>query len=319
MGVFESFWAWLNAQLSVYIGSNTARVAAAIEPAVVILASLYVMAWGYLLLMGRIDEPLAAGLKRIVALALVMGVALRLWLYNSVIVDTFYQAPAQLAAAIVGSSDPVQTIDTIWDRGGTVAGQLWAYGSVLHGDFGFYLAGAVVWLLIGLLCVYSMFLIALANIALAVLLALGPLFITCLLFDGTRRLFLSWAAQLVNYALITVMTVLIAGLLLRVVESYATQTAARGSAVVTVDALNMVLVSALVFLVMRQVMPIAAGLAGGVALNTYNVTSRALRYGRGISGGVARSTGGYLAAKWRSARIADDQPDAAALVDRSGE
>jgi hypothetical protein len=50
---------------------------------------------------------------------------------------------------------------------------------VLSG-FGFLLAGAVVWCLIGLLCVYAMFLIALSNIALAVLLALGPLFISML-------------------------------------------------------------------------------------------------------------------------------------------
>jgi len=37
---------------------------------------------------------------------------------------------------------------------------------------------------------------------------------------------------------------------------------------VTVDALNMVLIAVLVFLLMRQVMPIAAALAGGIALNS---------------------------------------------------
>ena len=52
---------------------------------------------------------------------------------------------AQLAAAMVGSSDPVGTIDIIWERGGAVAGDLWDKGGVLSGDFGFYLAGALVW------------------------------------------------------------------------------------------------------------------------------------------------------------------------------
>ena len=59
---------------------------------------------------------------------------------------------------------------------------------------------------------------------------------------------------------------LVAALLLQIVESYAAQTAARGAALATVDALDMVLMAVLVFLLMRQVMPIAAGLAGGVAL-----------------------------------------------------
>ena len=129
----------------------------------------------------------------------------------------------------------------------------------------------------GLLCVYAMFLIALSSIALAVLLALGPLFIALLFFDATRRFFAAWIAQLANYALITVLTVMVAALLLQIVQSYAAQTAARGTAIVTVDALHMLLVAVLVFLVLRQVMPIAAGLAGGVSLNSFGL-SRAARH-----------------------------------------
>jgi type IV secretion system protein VirB6 len=274
MGFFATFWSWLNGQLAAYIGDNTSRLAAILEPAVITLATIYVMAWGYLHLTGKIVEPLEAGLKRVALLALILGVALRLWLYNTVIVDTFYNAPAQLAAAMVGASDPVGTIDAIWDSGGTVAGNLWDKGGLLSGDFGFYLAGAVVWCLIGVLCVYAMFLIALSSIALAVLLALGPLFIALLFFDATRRFFTAWIAQLANYAFITILTVMVAALLLRIVQSYAAQTAARGTAILTVDALNMMLVALLVFLVLRQVMPVASGLAGGASLSSFAVASR---------------------------------------------
>jgi type IV secretion system protein VirB6 len=275
MGFFATFWSWLNVQLAAYIGDNTSRLAAVLEPAVLTLATLYVMAWGYLHLTGKITEPFVAGLKRVAIIALILGVGLRLWLYNTVIVDTFYNAPSQLAAAMVGASDPVGTIDAIWDSGGTVAGNLWDKGGVLSGDFGFYLAGAVVWCLIGVLCVYAMFLIALSSIALAVLLALGPLFIALLFFDATRRFFTAWIAQLANYGLITVLTVMVAALLLRIVQSYAAQTAARGTAILTVDALNMMLIALLVFLVLRQIMPIASGLAGGSSLNSFGVASRA--------------------------------------------
>ena len=104
MGFFQTFWSWLSAQLAGYIGDNTARVAAALEPAIVTLAVIYVMAWGYLHLMGRIEEPFMTGVKRLVMLAVILAVALRLWLYNAVIVDTFYRAPAQLAAAVIGGS-----------------------------------------------------------------------------------------------------------------------------------------------------------------------------------------------------------------------
>jgi type IV secretion system protein VirB6 len=280
MGFFQTFWAWLNAQLGSYIGSNTTRVAEALEPAIVILATVYVMAWGYLQLTGRIEEPFVAGIRRLIVLAVVLGASLQLWLYNSLLVDTFYRAPAELAAAIVGAQDPVATIDTIWEQGGDVAAALWNNGGVFHGGgIGFDIAGAIVWVLVGLLCVYTMFLIALSGIALAVLLALGPLFLAMLLFDQTRRFFEAWIAQLANYALITILTVLTAALLLQLVQTYAQQTAARGSAILTVDALDMLLVSVLVFLLMRQVMPIAAALAGGIALSSSGTVSRFVSWG----------------------------------------
>jgi type IV secretion system protein VirB6 len=276
MGFFATFWTWLNGQLATYIGDNTARLASVLEPAVVTVATVYVMAWGYLHLTGKIDEPVVTGLKRILMVALILGVGLRLWLYNTLIVDTFYSAPAQLAAAMVGSADPVGTIDIIWESGGAVAGILWTKAASSW-SVGFYIAGTVVWCLVGLLCVYAMFLIALSTVALAVLLALGPLFIALLFFEATKRFFAAWIAQLANYALITVLTVMVAALLLQVVKSYATQTAARGAAIFTVDAVNMVLIAVLVFLVLRQVMPIASGLAGGASLNSFGLLSRGMR------------------------------------------
>jgi hypothetical protein len=66
MGFFATFWSWLNGQLATYIGNNTARLATALEPAVVTMAVIYVMAWGYLHLTGQIEEPFVAGLKRII-------------------------------------------------------------------------------------------------------------------------------------------------------------------------------------------------------------------------------------------------------------
>ena len=304
MGFFATFWSWLNGQLAAYIGDNTARLAGVLEPAVLTLATIYVMAWGYLHLMGKITEPFEAGLKRIALIALILGVGLRLWLYNTVIVDTFYNAPAQLAAAVVGASDPVGTIDAIWDSGGTVAGSLWdkaASLSLWSGSFGFNLAAIVVWCLIGVLCVYAMFLIALSSIALAVLLALGPFFIALLFFDATRRFFTAWLAQLVNYGLITVLTVMVGALLLRIVQSYAAQTAARGSAILTVDALNMMLIALLVFLVLRQVMPIASGLAGGASLNSFGTASRSVSWAVGKTGPALKFAAPFTARAFKGA------------------
>jgi hypothetical protein len=73
--------------------------------------------------------------------------------------------------------------------------------------------------------------------------------------------------------------VMVAALLLKIVQSYAAQTAARGAAILTVDALNMMLIALLVFLVLRQVMPIASGLAGGASLSSLGIASSSISSG----------------------------------------
>jgi type IV secretion system protein VirB6 len=284
--IFQTFWSWLSARLASYISVHAASTAAALEPAAVTAAVVYVMIWGYLHLRGKIDEPVVTAAVRLATIVAVFGVGLRLWLYHSVIVDTFFSAPSALAANLVGASDPVATVDLIWDRGGNVAGMLWDRGGLLTGDVGFYIAATAIYCLVGFVCVYTMFLIALSRIALAVLLALGPLFIVLALFDATRRFFEAWLHELANYALVTVLTVLVAALLLDLVEAYAVQTAARGAALMSVDALNLALAAGLVLLVLRQVPPIAARLAGGFALSGFGVVEglgqRAAAIGRNV-------------------------------------
>ena len=54
MGFFATFSTWLNGMLSTYIGTNTAKIATLITPAIATLATVYVMVWGYLQITGKI-------------------------------------------------------------------------------------------------------------------------------------------------------------------------------------------------------------------------------------------------------------------------
>jgi type IV secretion system protein VirB6 len=281
MGFFATFSAWLNGILGNYIGSNTARIAAMLEPAVLTLAVIYVMVWGYLQLTGRIEEPFVAGLKRIVLLAVVLGGALQLWLYNTLIVDTFFNGPGELAAGILGAYDSVGIVDQIIFQGGDAASLLIQKGGIFNGDFSYYLAGYAVYLVVGLTAVYTMFLLSLSKIALSILLALGPLFIALLFFETTKRFFEAWIAQLANYAFITILTVLVAALMMGIVSSASQQAADEGGGIQIADAVRVCMAAGLTFLIMRQVMPMAAGLASGLALSSFGIVSAALAWGLG--------------------------------------
>jgi type IV secretion system protein VirB6 len=290
MGFFAEFNAWLNGILAGYIADNTARIAGVLEPAIVTLAVIYVMVWGYLQLTGQIEEPFIAGIKRIITLAVILGCALQLWLYNSLIVDTFFNAPSQIGAVLVGAFNPVDTVDQIIFEGGDAANLLLQKGGLLDGNFAYYLAAFGVYFIVGLTAIYTMFLLALSRIALSVLLALGPLFIALLFFASTKRFFEAWLAQLANYAFIAILTILVAVLMLRVVTVAAQQAVSTGGAIQIANGVRVCMAAGLTFLVMRQVMPMAAGLASGLALSTFGAVSAALAWG---FGGAVRASGNF--------------------------
>lgn len=290
MGFFATFNTWLNGILAGYIGNNTAKIASLLQPAILTLATVYVMVWGYLQLTGKVEEPFVAGLKRIILLSVVLGGALDLWLYNTVIVDTFFNAPGELAAGIIGAYDSVSIIDQIIFSGGDAASLLIQKGGIFNGDFSYYIAGFAIYLIVGLTAIYAMFLLALSKIALSILLALGPLFIALLFFETTKRFFEAWIAQLANYAFVTILTVLVASLMMGIVASAAQQAADEGGGIQIADAVRVCMAAGLTFLIMRQVMPMAAGLASGLALSSFGMVSAALAWG---FGGATRHTGQF--------------------------
>ena len=276
MGFFAEFSAWLNGLLSTYVSEQTTRVAAAIEPACVALASVYVLGWGILQAAGQIEEPWVEGAKRIARVALVIGVGLHLWLYQDLLVDTFFSAPNSLAAAMIGAPDSVTIVDQVIFQGGDAATALIQKGGLL--DASYYLAGFVVYALVGLAAIYTIFLLSLAKVALSILLALGPLYIATLLFDGSHRHFQAWIGQLTNFALIAVLVSLVVGLFMHLLTTVTAQAARLGTGIDIAEGMKVCFAAGLIFLILRQVMPIASGLATGVALNSHQIVSRSLQW-----------------------------------------
>lgn len=312
MGFFAEFDAWLRGILGLFIAGNTVAVARALEPAIMTCGTIYVMIWGYMHMTGKIEEPVMTGLKRILMLAFIMGSSLHMWLYNEVIVETFFRAPEQLADRIqlngnnVATYSSVAVIDEIIFKGGDVAAALMQKGGLL--DAGYWIAGAVVYAIVGLTAVYTIFLLTLSRVALAVLLALGPFFIAFLFFEYTKSFFQSWIALMANYALITILTVMVAALMMHVIDMAIVRALAAAGSITIMDGVRVCMAAGLTFIIMRQVMGMAGSLSGGAALTTFGLLSRtlggfgrsALRnsviFGRGIldTRSVRASMGGHM-------------------------
>ncbi len=295
MGFFAEFSSWLEQVLRTYIADVTARIAIALEPAITTLGVLYVMIWGYLYLSGKAEQPVLEFIKRIMILALVLGVSLQLWLYNEIIVDSFFAAPNELAALVVEAPTSVATIDEIIFAGNDVANSLLDKAGLFEGDLSFFFAGWCVYIIVSVVAIYTIFLLSLARIALSILLAIGPLVVPFLLFETTKRFFESWLAQLSNYAFIAILTSLLAALMLHILNAATRRALEAGPEVEVAHAINVGMSACLTLLVMRQVMPMSAGLASGLSLSTFGAMSTAAHWALGKMTRSTREFGRGLA------------------------
>ena len=232
MGFFAEFSAWLNALLLTYIGDNIARIARRLEPAIVTFGVLYVMVWGYLQLTGQIQEPFVDGREADRDAGRDPGCVAAAVAVQPVIVDTFFNGAGQLwprRSSVRPTPSPSSTRSSLR---ATMPRRCYSRRAAFSmATSPIYLAGIAVYLIVGLTAIYTIFLLTLSRIALSVLLALGPLFIALLFFETTKRFFESWIAQLANYALITILTVLVAALMMTLVSAAAEQAAAAGGGI----------------------------------------------------------------------------------------
>ena len=288
MGFFAEFSAWLDGLLANYIGDTTARLASALEPAVITLGTIYVMTWGILHLCGKVEEPLLEGLRKIALLGIVFGVSIGLWHYHDIVVAVFFDGPGQVAAAAIGAPDYITIVDTILDQGDDVGGSLFAKAGAYHWNLAYDLAAVAVYLSIGVTAVYTMFLLCLSKVALSVLLGIGPVIIPLFLFDATRRFCEAWLAQLCNYAFVAVLAALVASLMLTVLTKATGQAQSAAGGIQVAHAIRICLAAGFAFLMLRQVLPMASALASGISLSSYGVVSSVIsRTTRATFGGAS--------------------------------
>jgi type IV secretion system protein VirB6 len=101
-----------------------------------------------------------------------------------------------------------------------------------------------------------------AKVALALLVALGPMFIACSLFEASRRFFFGWLAQAVNYIVLFALIVTIFQLILSLLDSQWGAIDGQDPMSAGLLFIALCLLAAIFFL---QTPAIAAGIAGGAS------------------------------------------------------
>ncbi|QUL38064.1 type IV secretion system protein [Erythrobacter sp. JK5] len=177
------------------------------------LLIFYVAFFGISLMLGRSNLSVRALLPRMLTLGLVLSFATSYVAFSTIFYNLFVDGPDQLAGVVTGTSGSAtftfaQKLDVVF-----LAVQQASTGQV---DIAAFSPPGMMWLGAMLLLLGTVGLLVTARIGLALLLAVGPIFVVLALFNGTRGLFTGWLKGVVMLSLAPVFAVLGGSIMLEI-------------------------------------------------------------------------------------------------------
>ncbi len=184
--------------------------------ALTVALTLYIGFYAIGLLTGRTSLSLTSLTPRMMTLGIALTFATSWVAYQSVIWNLLVGAPDQIASLLIGTQGSATSLfaDRLDGIFAVVAQAAAATEAAKAGltDSGSIASGPdLLWLSALLLLLGTVGVLLVSRIALAAMLALGPIFIICGLFQGTRGLFEGWLKAAVLFALTPLLAVLIGG------------------------------------------------------------------------------------------------------------
>lgn len=287
------------------------------------LLVLFVALLGYRMIMGQVPG-LRDGVLAVIKIGVVLTFAASWPAYRTLVYDVVLLAPAELAAEIGrpaalpgadgGLVEQLDTLDQAFLTLGVIEQTVSAAPPVVGPGVapatpfdGWGLAGARIIYLIGAAAA-----LAAVRLVAGLLLALGPLFIAFLLFDGTRGLFEGWVRGLVAAALGAVSTSIVLGIELGVLAPRLAELIARrgGGEAIPGAAVELMVIAIIFGLTLIAALAASARLAVGFRLPWWRAQS--LAAGLPTAFDQARV---FVAPAERALANDRDRPRAAAIAD----
>ncbi|MCR5879666.1 type IV secretion system protein [Phenylobacterium sp. J367] len=298
--IFSPAYAYVDGKLDAFLDQGVSNAAGQVAGPVRAALVLYVLLYGFAILRGAIAEPFMDFAIRSVKLGLVVMLATTAAYGPWVAQPLFHVLPDTLAQAIGGGSagDAGQAFDQFFNRAAYL-GEKIAREADLTDWLPLLLSGAV-WVCGALAAALGFGIVTLAKVALAFLVALGPIFIACALFEATRRYFFGWLGQAVNYLVLFALILSVFQMVLAIVAEQWVAIEGDDPMAGGLMFVALCLLGAIFFL---QVPAIAAGIAGGASVGLADFANTA-RLGRPAARPASSSDGsrGFTAPEGGSIR-----------------
>jgi len=262
-----------------------------------ILLAIYVAIFGYALITGRSRIGISALTPRMMTLGLVLTFATSWAAYQGVVWNLAVGAPNEIAAILTGvdgSATQVfaDKIDVVFAALIEASGE-----GAMEGASSTFSPPGLLWLGGTLLLLGTVGVLATCKIALAVMLALGPVFVVLALFNATRGLFTGWLKAVVLLAVTPLFAVLGGSLMLELAVPVLRALAQTPGMIDPRAAMAFFMIGAVHAALMVMVLKVAGTMVAGWSVF-------------GLAGGGAESdrSGSFAGSRAASAAVASPSP-----------
>jgi type IV secretion system protein VirB6 len=260
--IFQPAYTFIDGKLDTFLNADASNVIAAVAGPMRAALILYVLLYGFAILRGAISEPIVDFAIRSLKLAFIYMLATTVAYSSWVTTPLFHTMPDALTQALGGSTatDPGTAFDQFFARA-CYLGEKISQSASLANPAPYLVAGAV-YVIGALAAALGLGIVIVAKVTLALLVALGPIFIACSLFDASRRFFFGWLGQAVNYLVLMALIIAVIQMILSLVGDQWGQINGQDPTAGGLIFIALCILGAIFFL---QTPAIAAGIAGGAS------------------------------------------------------
>lgn len=305
--IFSTIYDNVDGKLDLFLDERLSNVVDIIRGPLAAGLVIYIVLFGFMVMRGIISEPWGELFARMVKLCLLYMAATTVAYSEWITEPLFHGMPDAIAQALAGKT--IGTAGAVFDQYFSqvddvirlIRAEAETYLDINPWKLVLLTLAIVIYAVAGLSAAIGFAITIFAKVALAIIIALGPIFIALALFEPTRRFFHGWLGQAFNY--IVLMAVIIAITTLVSDLGAAALAEAETNSDVTIAAVIFAVYLFLGTIFFFQAPAIATGIAGGAAAGV---------------GAFAGTAWGTMASPFRQRRVMRNSRNLERAIRRGG-
>ena len=296
MGIATIAETLVDAQLNAFVSSKSAAISGLLVPIALTAITIYVIIIGYAVMRGESHDPLHTVLWKFFKISFIVGIALTAGQYQALVIGGINGLQSAITSTF-GAASLGGVIDNVTVPYESLGNALWSEATTgVFPHFALLAAAGFVAMAQFFIVVVALGMYLMAKISLALVLAIGPIFIFCAIFPATQRFTEQWLGQALQFVFINVLLAAAISMLFSIAQIFAQQVQDNlGATQVIGDTLSLLTISAGLCVVVLNFQSIASALSGGVGLQGLGrEIARALMPGKKNSDPKPPQSGGSI-------------------------